>query len=105
MRVSVQLALPPAAAPYRASGFVLWPIATQIDVGSDVGYRGRSRIVTNGPNPTLLTPSRLWRLPIIALREVHSPLMLPLTIGRCSTAAGLNSWQQHVKNRSMIEAG
>jgi hypothetical protein len=35
------------------------PIATQIDVGSYVGYRGPSRIVANGPNPTLVTHLRL----------------------------------------------
>jgi hypothetical protein len=34
-----------------------WPISTQIDVGSHVGYRGPSRIVANEPNPTLVTQS------------------------------------------------
>jgi hypothetical protein len=49
------LAVPHAAALYRASGLVQWPVATQIDVGSHVSDRGQSGRPAEIAKTTLLT--------------------------------------------------
>ena len=41
----------------RAQDVALWHEAAKIDVRSDVGYRGLSGTVTNGPNRSFMTRS------------------------------------------------